>query len=81
MFFLLCFKKKIYYFRLRSCIESLRLKLKDQANENKLLEDKNKHVYSRNARRNHQTITCGYNDREENKTFTVKERRTDRLRK
>ena len=69
MFFLLC------------CIESLRLKLKDQANENKFLEDKIKHVYSRNVRRNHQTIIYENNDREENKAFTVKERRTDRPRK
>ena len=66
MFFLLC------------CIESLRLKFKDQATENKFLEDKIKHVYSRNVRRSHRTIIYENNDREENKAFTVKERRTDR---
>ena len=63
---------------MRNCIAILRLKLKDQANENKFLEDRFKnYISSRNTRRNHQTIIYEKNDREENKYFTAKERRTD----
>ena len=66
---------------MKSQIDSLRLKLKDQAEENKFLEDKIRaYVFSKNAQRNHQTIIFENNDREENKPFTVKERRTNRPR-
>lgn len=66
---------------MKSQIDSLRLKLKDQAEENKFLEDKIRaYVFSKNSQRNHQTIIFENNDREENRPFTVKERRTNRPR-